>query len=353
MVQLAGTSVSEPIAILDPVSLDFGDAPDSYHTLAASNGPRHGILTNTAGVADFRLGATITRDQDGQPSATANADMGDDGVAFVGGGVTPGTNGQVLVTVTTGAHSPGKLQGWIDFNGNGVFDASEKILSNVTLASGAYTLSFPVPPTAKFGATFARFRYGYETDLGPTGSSIAGEVEDYQVTVLPAIPIANPDVFPLPGQPPIRQGSTNNVLDVLANDTATVFGPPDIVPGSFPAQLASGSTLTEAFNATLGRNVLLYTPAANLPAPSQETFTYRVTDGHSVSSPGQVTVNVSPLVPITIDDTFTEPASTTGPVQDQLHVMANDLFGFSDTRVVTLTPVTPNNVTVKIRMEGP
>ena len=88
--------------------------------------------------------------------------------------------------------------------------------------------------------------------------------------------------------------------------------------------------------------VLFNTPAPNLPAPAQETFTYRVTDGHSESAPGTVTVNVSPLIPITIDDTFTEPASNSGPVQDQFHVMANDLFGFSDTRILTLTPVTPN-----------
>ena len=47
-----------------------------------------------------------------------------------------------------------------------------------------------VPASAKLGPTFARFRYAYESDLGPTGPAVAGEVEDYQVTVLPSVPIA-------------------------------------------------------------------------------------------------------------------------------------------------------------------
>src|SRR5439155_18351381 len=49
------------------VPLDFGDAPDSYGTLLASNGARHVISTS------LRLGATVTAEPDGQPSATASA----------------------------------------------------------------------------------------------------------------------------------------------------------------------------------------------------------------------------------------------------------------------------------------
>src|SRR5262249_56766034 len=40
---------------------DFGDAPDSYHTLRASDGARHGV------VAGFHLGGAIDGEDDGQP----------------------------------------------------------------------------------------------------------------------------------------------------------------------------------------------------------------------------------------------------------------------------------------------
>src|SRR5207248_7418472 len=58
----------------DTISDDFGDAPDSYGTLLASNGPRHGIL------AGFHLGATEDGEPDAKINATATGDADDDGV---------------------------------------------------------------------------------------------------------------------------------------------------------------------------------------------------------------------------------------------------------------------------------
>jgi hypothetical protein len=65
---------------------DFGDAPNTYGTLLAANGPRHSIQVG------FSLGANIDREPDGQPSAGADGDDlntapdDEDGVAFGGGG---------------------------------------------------------------------------------------------------------------------------------------------------------------------------------------------------------------------------------------------------------------------------
>jgi GEVED domain-containing protein/dockerin type I repeat protein/Kelch motif protein/SdrD B-like protein len=212
---------------------DFGDAPDGqllpngvvahYGTLLASDGPRAGILPG------FGLGSTIDAEPDGQPTIGANGDDvvnaasnppkidDEDGVTF--GAMTPGFPVTITVSVSTGGYTPGKLQGWIDWNQNGKFDANEQVATNVSMAAGAHSFTINVPSTAKIGPTYARFRYGYESNLGPTGLSLAGEVEDYQVNVLPAVPIANPDIFPVPGRSTIaaRTGDVTNGNTVISN----------------------------------------------------------------------------------------------------------------------------------------
>jgi Fungalysin metallopeptidase (M36)/GEVED domain/Dockerin type I domain/Fungalysin/Thermolysin Propeptide Motif/Bacterial Ig domain len=318
----AGKTTNE-INFGDTLAVDFGDAPATYGTTMARDGARHHVL------AGFHLGALEDPEPDGVPTSGATGDDlagidDEDGIVFVNSGLTPGTTGTIQATVSTGGNSPGKLQGWVDFNLNGKFDANERVISNLLLGAGTHTVTFNVPSTAQFGPTYARFRYGYEPDLGPTGVSAAGEVEDYLVNILPAVPIANPDVFPRPGDPLIKPNSVDYPLDVLANDTPTVFGPPQIVVGSFPATLPSGSTLR--LNATGDR--ILYTPAPGAQGLTQETFTYQVTDGHSVSAPGLVTVNISLADNIAIDDTYTFPSSNLGDVAASLAVMQNDLTPF-------------------------
>lgn len=80
----------------------------------------------------------------------------------------------------------GKVAGWIDFNGNGSFDSSEK--SNVaTCAAGTGTvsLSWTVPPVGSGyktqASTALRLRTAaLETEItNPTGLANSGEVEDY------------------------------------------------------------------------------------------------------------------------------------------------------------------------------
>jgi len=329
---------------------DFGDAPASYGTTRANDGARHGVL------AGFHLGALIDFEGDGQPSPTANGDDvnppppdpvpvpapnpdDEDGIVFLTSGFTPSTPATVQVTVNTGASFAGRLHGWIDLNRDGDFtDANEKVISGVTLGTGVHNVTFNVPAGASFGSTFARFRYGFEPNLGPTGPAVAGEVEDYQVNLLANVPIATPDTFS------VKQGTIDAPLDVLANDTTTTFGPPSIVPGSFPASLPSGSTL----RLNPAGNRILFTPGPFSLGP--ETFTYRVTDGNSVSAPGQVTVNVTIRDPIAIDDAVIIPFAAT-PVQTQINVLANDVFPFANTTIIDVQKLTTDPATAPASMQ--
>jgi hypothetical protein len=164
---------------LEP-EIDWGDAPDpTYPTLSASLGANHTIDPT------LYLGALIDAESDGQPNATATGDdivnlTDEDGVVFLTS-LVPGLPASISVT----ASKAGKLDAWIDYNGNGLWSGGEQLWGGSTgLNAGLNTLNFTVPswatPTL---STFARFRYSTAGGLTPIGSAPDGEVEDYEVMI--------------------------------------------------------------------------------------------------------------------------------------------------------------------------
>ena len=157
--------------------LDFGDAPDSFGTLLASDGARH----QNSGLF---LGEGLDIELDGQPTATADGDDlviagNDDGVTFLDPVAKrqPGT----IEVVTSAA---GTLAFWIDFDQSGTFDVSERFEANVT--AGTNVVSYMTSNTAALGDTYARFRLSTDASavLLPTGEAPDGEVEDYVVNII-------------------------------------------------------------------------------------------------------------------------------------------------------------------------
>lgn len=295
--------------------VDFGDAPDPYPTKLKDDGARAAVLDEfhlgLSKSLTLNPGAGVDLEADGQPSIGAVDDDitgvdDEDGVTF--GPVIIGQSGRanVIVTVGTGI-SRGALQGWIDFNQDGDWDDSgEQIFKNLPLSNGVHTnLTFAVPANARPGQTYARFRYGYETDLGPRGFSGAGEVEDYTVQVLSDQPIAVNDTFD------VNQNSSNNVLDVLAND--------------FPSS-AGGliiASISNTTNAQIVGNKIVYKPTIDFVGT--QTFTYTIRDAAQKSSTATVTVNVLSTLtgPVAIDDSYSVASASINTVD----VLANDLAG--------------------------
>ncbi|WP_425618128.1 GEVED domain-containing protein [Anatilimnocola sp. NA78] len=160
---------------------DFGDAPDTYKTLEASDGPRH-----QAG--SLFLGSIFDTDSDGQPTTAADGDdthedADEDGVEF-SGMIIAGLNTSITVT----ASEAGKLDAWIDFNRNGQFEVGEKIFNSFSVVAGVNALSIAIPNILTVGASYARFRLSTAGGLTPTGVAVDGEVEDYAVQLVsPAI----------------------------------------------------------------------------------------------------------------------------------------------------------------------
>lgn len=317
-------------------SYDFGDAPSAlgYATLAIDGGPSHGVTPG------YQLGLLIDSEDDGLPSSTAAGDdldnLDDEDGVVISGPFFQGTTTTVQVTVETSGYPRGYLQGFLDMNGNGSFsDPGEQIITNVRLDSGVHNISFDIPSTGVIvGSTFARFRYGLEMDLGPTGPSSAGEVEDYAVLILKDNPVANPDVYD------VEQDSINNTLSVLDNDFPSSSGNLSIIDVTQPPN----------GNVTIapGSQALIYTPDFGFFGPPTDDFTYTIDDGTGKTDSTTVSVLVRPqlVAPMAVDDNY----QVSGGAND-LDVLTNDLTGILGTMQLISVSV-PGSGTTSIDDNG-
>ena len=205
------------------LAADFGDAPHPYPTVLASNGARHEI-------GGPRLGALVDADLDGHISATASgddtADLDDeDGVTF--NAIQVGQlDARVLVNVQN-APLGAKLDAWIDFNGDGIWDTgTERIAASAPVTQGDNLITFDVPATIASGTKYARFRLSTADGLSPSGAAADGEVEDLSVSIDPPAPSRS-----LFGHERVIVSSYNDVSTVAAGDIDS-DGDADLVSAS-------------------------------------------------------------------------------------------------------------------------
>jgi len=160
-------------------TLDLGDAPDSYRTKIASDGPRHTVNPRIC------LGKLIDAEPDGQPTSDAlgddvnpSASDDEDGVAFLGPIAAGGT-----AAFRVEASTAGRLSVWLDLDRSLSFaEPTDLILNNVPIA-GPANFSVAIPATAKPGESYMRFRFSTAGVKTPHGIAQDGEVEDYRVVI--------------------------------------------------------------------------------------------------------------------------------------------------------------------------
>ena len=183
-----GGALSPIVNLCQPLSVDSGDAPNSY-------GDARHVSTSTASIY---LGNTVSPDVefDTQNSANGGTDgSGDDSsnVDDENGISLPGTlNLGAVLSIPVTVTGEGNLNAWVDWDRSGTFEPSEQIATNVIDGGpsdldgnedGIITLQSTVPANASAGLTYARFRYGSDVGLGPKGPASDGEIEDYPVTL--------------------------------------------------------------------------------------------------------------------------------------------------------------------------
>jgi hypothetical protein len=177
------------------IPFDFGDAPDpSFQTLDASGGARHQLGT------DVFLGKCIDADT-GLLQGTASADDADKGSLEFGTCTDPASGdedgvaiaplhvGDTQNVVQVTANAACKLNAWVDWNKDGSWGgAGEQVFIDQVLAAGRNDLTMDVPAFAAEGTIYTRFRCSTAGADGIGGEAADGEVEDYALNILPAIP---------------------------------------------------------------------------------------------------------------------------------------------------------------------
>ncbi|MBQ4835502.1 LruC domain-containing protein [Pseudoalteromonas luteoviolacea] len=147
-------------------TLDYGDAPDSYGTSLNENGARHSV-------GDLYFGDSVSAE------LLPKAQDDDNGVSFVTS-IETGYDALISFTLSTN----GFVNAWIDWNQDGQFQSSERIISEFSGVAGENRVLVPVPVDAVEGNTWARFRVSNNSDIAPTGGVGNGEVEDIAVSVV-------------------------------------------------------------------------------------------------------------------------------------------------------------------------
>lgn len=160
---------------------DYGDAPETYDTLAADNGAAHVVDNETY------LGAWVETDFDGQPHVSALGDDRFDGTDDEDGVVFGRLARGGVARMAVQASRNGYLTLFIDFNGDGSFSGDE-VLVDKQIPAGQSVHRIYVPESAEAQTTYARVRFssrpiaGFVDNLW-SGIAANGEVEDYQVTI--------------------------------------------------------------------------------------------------------------------------------------------------------------------------
>ncbi len=219
---------------------DHGDVPLSYE---------NGSLTTAAADAlslTIRIGATVDAEVSAQPGATATGDDvfntgaadDEDGIATLPTLLVDATTYSVNVSVLNNTGSAKTLQGWIDFNKNGIFEAGERATVSVptNASQQSVTLTWSsLPANMSAGQSYLRLRFTENTltDNGATSidersfgvNNVAtghGEVEDY------SLPIVGASISGTVYQDTNSSGALNGGETGIANVSLTLTGVDDL-----------------------------------------------------------------------------------------------------------------------------
>ncbi len=182
--RIASTKINNAECSSVVIPTDYSDAP--------TDSTSYGVAAHTI-ASGIQLGSAIDADSGSLASADADGDDNngtDDEDAFNTLPNVP-TVGNYSLDVSVETTGNATLHGWIDFNKDGQFEASEYSSASVT-SSGDIPLSWSVPAVTTPGDSYARFRLTSDTltddgtsdiDQRSFGSASDGEVEDYPVTI--------------------------------------------------------------------------------------------------------------------------------------------------------------------------
>ncbi|EKV03553.1 conserved repeat protein [Leptolyngbya sp. PCC 7375] len=169
---------------------DYGDAP------AATYGDASHTVPTTPNLYIGGVGPDTESNTHTSPNADGDDNDGtdeEDGLTIHGVQLTQGDAVRLTVPVYNDTGSDATLSGWIDFDGSGTFEPTEK--ATVTVPNGLHLdgedesvlLDFGTPTMAA-GTTYVRLRVSSAGGDDATGTAADGEVEDHLVEIVPGLP---------------------------------------------------------------------------------------------------------------------------------------------------------------------
>jgi len=183
--------------------------PDNQFLATVGQGIRLGPTVQADPNANGPVGGP---DVDALPKTTGPAGAGYANVAAPN--VLPGGTYTIPNVVCTG---PAVVAGWIDFNGNGVFDAGERSAqATCPSGSGSVNLTWTIPASYQPQATtYMRLRLASDASgvANATGVATNGEAEDYR--------LALPQLVPQVSVAKVSQSGTGTFNFSLTNLSAT------------------------------------------------------------------------------------------------------------------------------------
>ncbi|BAZ43345.1 hypothetical protein NIES4102_03450 [Chondrocystis sp. NIES-4102] len=210
------------------LEVDYGDAPSTFGD-AIHNVPTTPTIYLGSVKPDTETSTQLGTDNGASASGDDSNGVPDDEDAFASLAKVP-TVGNYNLTVPLNNTSGGNatLHGWIDFNRNGKFEATEYRTASVASGATSANLNWAVPVGTLPGNSHARFRITNSALVDDTntsaqdersiGNASNGEVEDYPVTI--SVPIYDYGDAPDTG---VGTGTGNYQTTITDNGAAQVM----------------------------------------------------------------------------------------------------------------------------------
>ena len=284
--------------LTDGVELDYGDAPNSaslqYETIFDDGGARHVV------VEGISLGPLVDAESNGVPSLASDGDDlagadDEDGVAGLVRDLQADTgifNAHLDTPIIVTASRIGYLDAWIDFKGDGDWDdAGEQIFTSQLLSVGVNELIVDTPDNASTGTTYARFRFSLSGNLTPSGVASEGEVEDYQIEILPGTPpVAGADTYTTDEDTELVKDPAQSLL---SNDEDDDGDSVQVLRADSTSQLGAAVDVDANGEFSYDPTVALTLQGLAVGETAEDQFSYQIDDGSLPSLPASVTITVT------------------------------------------------------------
>ena len=197
-----------------------------------------------------------------------------------------------IATISIGSGGAAGVAIWIDYNDNGVFEASEKSFTGGMIASGSTgTVTINVPANAPVGQHRMRVRHVYSTagsSIDPCASVTYGETEDYTVNILASTPCSATPAVPT---------ATASVASVCSGSTATLNATNAPAPNlsGITYQWQSSPAGAGTWANISGATTLSYTTAAITASTDYRLLVTCGNAGGGTATSTPVTVSISPF----------------------------------------------------------